>query len=87
MGLDTVELVIRTEEEFDIQIENSEAEQIITVNDLFECVAKKLSENSRLNVERDILLQQVIQIVSEQAGVDTEKIKPSSSFLDDLGMD
>jgi acyl carrier protein len=43
MGLDIVELVIRTEEVFGITIENYDAEKIRTVGDLYELVCKLLN--------------------------------------------
>jgi acyl carrier protein len=43
MGLDIVELVIRTEEVFGITIENSDAEKIRTVGDLYQLVCKLLN--------------------------------------------
>jgi acyl carrier protein len=42
MGLDIVELVIRTEEVFNITIDNYDAEKIGTVGDLYELVCKLL---------------------------------------------
>lgn len=43
MGLDIVELVLRTEEVFSITIEDSDAEQLRTVGDLYEQVCKLLN--------------------------------------------
>jgi hypothetical protein len=43
MGLDIVELVMRTEEVFNITIEPAEAEQVRTVGDLYELVCKLLN--------------------------------------------
>jgi acyl carrier protein len=43
MGLDIVELVMRTEEVFSITIEDSDAEQVHTVGDLYELVCKLLN--------------------------------------------
>ncbi|MBS1799281.1 MAG: hypothetical protein JSS95_05595 [Acidobacteria bacterium] len=43
MGLDIVELVMRAEEVFNITIEDSDAEQLRTVGDLYELVCKLLN--------------------------------------------
>ncbi len=43
MGLDVVELVIHTEEVFDITIDDFDAGQIQTVGDLYELVCKLLN--------------------------------------------
>jgi acyl carrier protein len=42
MGLDSVELVMRAEEEFNITIEDSEAEQVRTVGDFYRLILNKL---------------------------------------------
>ena len=41
MGLDTVELVMDVEESFDIEIPDDDAQQIVTVGDLFEFIKSK----------------------------------------------
>ena len=43
MGLDTVELVLRTEEVFGISLPDEECEQIVTVGDLYRLVLTKLN--------------------------------------------
>ena len=43
MGLDTVELVLRTEEVFGISLPDEECERIITVGDLYRLVLNKLN--------------------------------------------
>lgn len=42
MGLDTVEIVLRTEETFDIDLPDAECETIVTVGDLYRLVLSKL---------------------------------------------
>jgi acyl carrier protein len=51
MGLDNVELVMRTEEVFNITIEDSDAEQVRTVGDLYELVCKLLNVSPTPNPE------------------------------------
>ena len=43
-SLGTVELVMKFEDEFDIKIEEDEAEKITTVNAAIEFISKKLAE-------------------------------------------
>ena len=47
MGLDTVELVIEVEKAFDISILDADAEKIITVGQLYDCVVSKLPAHER----------------------------------------
>ena len=42
MGLDTVEIVLRTEETFNIDLPDAECERIVTVGDLYRLVLSKL---------------------------------------------
>jgi acyl carrier protein len=43
MGMDIVELIMRTEEVFGVTIDDTDAEQIQTVGDLYELVCKLLN--------------------------------------------
>lgn len=43
MGLDSVELIVEVENEFQIEILDIEAENILTVGDFYECVIQKLA--------------------------------------------
>ena len=45
-SLDTVELVMALEEEFDIEISDEDAEKIITVNDAVDYITKNAKEDS-----------------------------------------
>ena len=45
-SLDTVELVMALEEEFDIEIPDEDAEKIITVNDAITYIKEKTNEDS-----------------------------------------
>ena len=47
MGLDAVELVMRVEEEFGIEIPDAEAEEATTVGKLYELVLSKLKPDNR----------------------------------------
>ncbi len=43
MGLDTVELVMAFEEEFGIEISDSEAEEMRTIGDTVDCIYSKIT--------------------------------------------
>lgn len=58
MGLDIVELVLRTEEAFSITIEDSDAGQVQTVGDLYELVCKLLNVSPTPNPATPTTLDQ-----------------------------
>jgi acyl carrier protein len=58
MGLDIVELVMRTEEVFSIAIEDSDAGQVQTVGDLYELVCKLLNVSPTPNPKTPTTLGQ-----------------------------
>jgi acyl carrier protein len=41
VGMEIVELIIRVEEEFDIEIEDEEAELLTTPGELLDCIVQK----------------------------------------------
>ncbi len=45
MGLDSVDLLMSFEEQFEIQIPNSEAENILTINDMVDAIYNKIKIN------------------------------------------
>jgi acyl carrier protein len=52
MGLDVVEIVLRCEEEFGVELENDRLEQIHIVGDLFELICERLKLPSGPGVPR-----------------------------------
>ena len=86
MGLDTVELVIRVEKEFDIEIPNADAARLVTVGDLHGYVVGTLRLQGRIE-SRDTVYEQLRDIICEQLGVKAEVAIPSAHFVDDLGAD
>ena len=81
MGLDTVEIVVLTEKKFGVHIPDEAAENIATVGQLIDFVAKEVNEDSG-RVAREI-----IRIVSEVSGIPPHEIKSEHSFTNDLGLD
>jgi hypothetical protein len=51
MGLDTVELVMAVEEEFDLEIPDATAEKIFTVGDLHTFVVAELQRRGRTDID------------------------------------
>lgn len=82
MGLDTVELVIAFEKEFDFEINDNDAHNLLTPDD----VANYVVKHSKHKYKPSVLIK-VISITSKQLGLPKEEIRPSSLFVQDLGAD
>ena len=89
MGLDSVELVMAFEEEFEIEIPDDEAARIITVSDARDCIVRKLRERveNASAVDPEEVWSRVKTIVVEHLGVKPERVTPEAAFIDDLGVD
>jgi acyl carrier protein len=86
MGLDTVELIMAVEEDFGIEIENRDAEKVVTVGDLHQLVCEKLCERGSPVIEQE-LYAQLRDLICEQLGVKPEEVVAGASFVDDLRAD
>jgi len=86
MGLDTVELVIRIEEHFAVDIPNADAARLVSVGDLHEYIVKALRKQGRIESSAGVY-EQLRDIVCDQLGVKPEDVIPSARIVDDLGAD
>jgi acyl carrier protein len=84
--MDIVELVLRVEEDFDISIEDREAEAIVTVGLLYEYVLRRLEEKGR-EVDRQKVWETLREIIIDETGVRADKVTKEARFIDDLGLD
>ncbi len=86
MGLDSVELVMAFEEEFEIEITDDEAQLIITVGDARDCIVGKLQARAEdpEAVDPGKVWLRVKTIVAEHPGLKPEKVTPGAAFVDDL---
>jgi len=101
MGLDVVELVIRVEEEFALDLPDDECGQVRTVGDLYRLVLKKLNLDylPAVEVERNpapdrrkpwitaSVWYTLKDIIVDQLQVNEDDIREDSTFLGDLGAD
>jgi acyl carrier protein len=86
MGLDTVELVLKIEEDFDIEIPRSEAQDILTVGDLARCISNLCTgKNNRVPV--DFAFERIANILEEDFGGTRRLVTPSARIVKDLGLD
>ena len=89
MGLDSVELVMAFEEEFEIEITDQEAQHIITVGDARDCILGKLQARAAdpSAIDPEEVWLRVKRIVVYHLGLKPEKVTPEAGFVDDLGVE
>ena len=86
MGLDTVELVMAIEEEFEMQISDGEAERLLTVGNIHERVIQTLTERGQ-PVESEQIWERVKAVVARQLGVSPDAVTRSARIGEDLKTD
>jgi acyl carrier protein len=92
VGLDTVELVMAAERQFQIDIPNEEAGRWRTVGDMhagiMALLAERFAKEGRaLTVDPDITWALLRDLVVEELGVKPEQVRPEAEFVRDLGAD
>lgn len=85
MGLDTVELVIVTEQTFGISIDDRDAEQITTVGGLYRYVLTKLEgrEAPSPTCKSAEVFYRFRRSLGETLGIERDRVRPSTE-IDDL---
>ena len=83
MGLDTVELLMDLEEEFEIEIPDDHAQQMATVGE----IAKYVCKYSKQELTYEIALRKIIGILVKNYGVPEGKAISSSHIVYDLGLE
>ena len=87
MGLDTVELLLSTEELFGIEIPDDDASEIVTVGELRDYIAAKLIQRGDSSVNADIVFDQLRTLICQHLGVEPHQVVPGARFVDDLHAD
>lgn len=88
MGLDAVELVMAVEQEFGIEIPNSEAERMERAGDMHDLVVRILRQRDEAAViDADRIWSRLQDIVADHLGVRPEDVTPTAHFVYDLGAD
>lgn len=78
MGLDAVELILRAEEEFNITIEDSEAERVRTVGDFYQLILTKLDVWPDCQTSKAFF--QTRRALVEALGVPRRSIRPGTEL-------
>lgn len=86
MSLDSVELVLEVEKEFDIVISDEDASKIITVGNFRDLIIRSLQEKG-MNPNEGEVMQKLRAIVVEQIGAPPDQVTPEAEFVRDLGLD
>lgn len=87
MGLDSVELVMKVEEHFDITIPDEDASTLVTVGMLHTWVVNELQRLRRPNVEPTAVFYKLRDLICRQLGVKAERVVPEARFVQDLHID
>jgi acyl carrier protein len=87
MGLDSVELVMKVEEHFDVSIPDGDAATLVTVGMLHGWVVDELRRLDRPNLDSSIVYSELRDLICGQLGVEADRIVPEARFVQDLHMD
>lgn len=84
MGLDMVEIIVKTENVFDINFYDDELAKIKTVGEFYELILEK-TNNKTKKLEDLEVWNNLIKIIAKILDIDKNEINKSSRFIDDLG--
>lgn len=87
MGLDIVDLVVKIEKRFDIDIQNSDAEAMATVGAIHTTVARYLQQKGDEQYTPQQLQTIISEMIADHAGLSLGEITPEKSLTNDLGLD
>lgn len=90
MGLESVELVMAIEEEFDINIPDEEAGNLDTVGKLYQYILDILRLNqsgSASDIDESDVWERMKEVITSQLGVEPEQVTEDANFVTDLGID
>jgi acyl carrier protein len=87
MGLDSIEIVMEIQDEFEVRIPDEDAEQLRTVGDIIDYVERRLREIPRppASAKDRAAAERVVRIVAETLRVDPASITRDSRLAEDLG--
>lgn len=81
MGLEAIEFIIRIEQTFGIQIEDSEAEKLRTLGDLEQLVIQKLEAEQRSSTG---VFEAIVRVLVEEFDRESARLDRQTSFVNDL---
>ena len=88
MGLDTVEFIIWSEKEFEINIPEIDAQNILTVGEFSTYVYYKLLDLRGSNTTTEVeIFERIKKFLVSEFNISPDKISRVSSFVKDLRLD
>ena len=89
MGLDLVELIMEVERTFDVTISNAQAEQSVTVGQLYDVVRAQIVERNPTVAPgyTGPQWERYLTLVEHELGVPRDQLTPEAHFVKDLGVD
>jgi len=87
MGLDTVELVMKVEETFDLEIPDRVAAKLATVGQLQSYLVERINQRGDLPVDPAAIFVRLRDIICKQLGVKADAVTPDARFVEDLRAD
>jgi acyl carrier protein len=86
MGLDTVELVMAVEKEFELEIPDAAAEKMLTVGDLHAFLVSEIKRLGRI-ADDAAVFERMRAIIVRQLGVEPSEVVQGARFVKDLRAD
>ena len=86
MGLDTVELLMAVEEEFGIEIPESDASRLDVLSGWQACISEAIVRNGEVPVSSEVW-ERLKRVVISQLGVRPDEVFPEAHLIRDLGCD
>ncbi|WDE96329.1 hypothetical protein PQO03_11475 [Lentisphaera profundi] len=86
MGLDSVEFILQVEEEFDIIIDDGDAEKFRIVKDVVDYILKK-KHPQQTDEFHDAVFKKLKNMIHKFVSIKEEEIKLESNFIYDLDFD
>ena len=86
MGLDTVELVMAIEEEFGIEIPNTDAPNLAVLGDMHDYIIRALRQRGDAPEEGQVW-ERLSAVVVAQLGVRPDAVRRTAHVVYDLGAD
>lgn len=87
MGLDTVELVIAIEEEFDLEIPDATAQTLLTVGDIYTYLLAERRHLRRDDMGDNDVFEKLRAIICDLLGVKLGIVTLDAYIVKDLGAD
>ncbi len=87
MGLETVEIVLWAEREFDIEIPDNEASDILTIGQFVSYISNRSNVKFGLKApSKEVIFEKLKNLLIIQYKTPPEWVKPEMEFYKDLGL-